>query len=99
MIHKIEKGVFKNMQMQYKDDNGNIFTITAIQDEDFHVSIQQENGLMVLMRIPGDIWDKIAWESLTKPKSVFVPEEKPSDDIPEIDVSKLFKDALEVPVA
>lgn len=99
MITNKEKGVYKNRQMQYKDNNGNIFTITAIQDEDFHVSIQQENGLMVLMRIPGDIWDKIAWESLTKPKSVFVPEEKPSGDIPEIDVTKLFKDALEVPVA
>lgn len=100
MKPKIEKGFYKNRQMQYKDDNGMIFTITAIQEENFHISIQSEDGIMAIMMIPGDIWDQIAWESLTRPKTVFVreKEEVTPADISEIDVSKLFKD-LELPVA
>ena len=85
-------GVYKNNQIVFKNHNNVALTITAIQDEHFHISIKSPEGEYACIMVPGEVWDEIAWRTLTKPKSSLVKEEEPEDEVqlPNIDISKLI---------
>lgn len=90
-------GVYKNNQIVFKNHNNVSLTITAIQDEHFHISIKSPEGEYACIMVPGEVWDEIAWRTLTKPKSSLVKEESTKEiEPPSIDISKLIPQ-LEVP--